>query len=72
MKKFIKENWFKVAVLLVMVSLFYWYEWRPSEIKKNCHETATIPLGKRSLESFAITQGLYEEFYQKCLRKNGL
>ena len=71
MKKFIKENWFKIAVLLVMVSLFYWFEHRPSEIKKNCHEIASTPPAK-GIDAFAHMLKSYEENYQKCLRKNGL
>ena len=63
MKKFIKENWFKVAILLVIVSLFYWYEWRPNEIRKNCaNET------KKSV----ILSKLHENLYNQCLRENGL
>ena len=35
-KKFVKQNGFKIVISLSLVGLFYWYEWRPSEIKKKC------------------------------------
>jgi len=91
MKKFIKENWFKTLAVLFLLSLgiglFYWYEWRPSEIKKECvnmaKEKATKLLKTRSeLSGYnkyddEIKKGLYlrddyEALYQNCLRENGL
>ena len=75
MKKFIKENWFKIIILLVIVGLFYWYEWRPSQIKKECFEKAsdfsTEAIGKQggSVDSFDKT---YDFIYKNCLRKEGL
>jgi hypothetical protein len=57
------NKWILVAVfgLLMMSLLFYWFEWRPSQIIKNCNNSA-IKQSQRS----------YEDNYQKCLRKNGL
>jgi len=38
--------------------LFYWYEWRPSQIRKRCaSESANAFFGK---------------LYEACLNKNGL
>lgn len=31
-----------IAVLLVAASAFYWYEWRPSHIKKECSKEAEV------------------------------
>lgn len=40
MKKFIKENWFKlsiiITVLIIVTGLFFWYEYRPYKAKKDC------------------------------------
>jgi len=67
MKKFIKENWLKVViiftVIIITAGLFYWYEWRPNEIRKNCaNET------KKSV----ILSKLHDNLYNQCLRENGL
>jgi predicted negative regulator of RcsB-dependent stress response len=43
-KNWLKNNWFKISlsiiVLIVMSGAFYWYEWRPSQIKKSCYKEA--------------------------------
>ena len=62
MKKFFKENWFKICLLLVLGFAFYWYEWRPFEIRKNCAE---------KYNAISI-QNFYEDFYKECLEQNGL
>lgn len=70
MKKFIKENWFKIIILLVLVGLFYWYEWRPSEIKKDCNKEAVEKA--RSVEDGNQAMKIYDARYKSCLRENGL
>ena len=67
MKKFIKENWFKVAIIFIIITavtgLFYWYEWRPNQIRKNCAiET----------EKSVLLSKLHDNLYNQCLRENGL
>lgn len=36
----LKENWFKVGLLVILtmtvVGVFYWYSYRPEQIKKEC------------------------------------
>lgn len=55
MKKFLQQNWFKLVVLVIILVLiggaFYWYEWRPTKIKKDCswvqkHSDTDIGLSK--------------------------
>jgi hypothetical protein len=48
--------------LVVMLSgiLFYWFEYRPSQIKKNCWSFAS-----------GLNRGA-EETYRGCLRDHGL
>jgi hypothetical protein len=68
MKKFIKENWFKLAILLVIAGLFYWHEWRPSEIKKDC-----FFISKEGASYMRVTYSNEINFiYENCLRENGL
>jgi len=34
-------NWIIIGTIIVIISgLFYWYEWRPSEVRKNCYREA--------------------------------
>ena len=67
MKKFITENWFKVVIIFIVViivtGLFYWYEWRPSEIRKNC---------AIKTEKSVLASKLHENLYNQCLKENGL
>lgn len=40
MKNFLKENWSRTHILilaaLIIGGSFYWFQWRPMEIKKGC------------------------------------
>lgn len=55
-----------VIVALIVTALlggaFYWYEWRPSQIKKECHEVA------KRLEKNAQ----YERTLRDCFNERGL
>jgi hypothetical protein len=48
--------------VLVLAGLFYWYEWRPAQILKECAKSY-IPGGVGRLS---------EESYLRCLRSHGL
>jgi hypothetical protein len=76
-----------VTILLILGVLFYWYEYRPSGIRKECVSAAqsyAINLYKiqANLEpsEYAekrVQQGMYllddyEEGYKNCLREHGL
>lgn len=77
MKTFLKENWFKISLLIAVIvivgSAFYWYEWRPNRIKKMCQEK--IEKQDRELLESAIKSKILNEqgdIYNFCLRKYGL
>jgi len=53
------NNWFKVAVLLVIATGFYWYEYRPSRIRKDCYRSAVNGVN-------------FDKNYRSCLLRNGL
>jgi hypothetical protein len=72
MKKFIKENWFKlsiiITILIIITGLFFWYGYRPTHIKKVCATYAK--------EQACGTDGLcdrekYEFRFTKCLNEDG-
>lgn len=56
------------VILLILSGAFYWFEWRPTEIKKGCYEDA-IGTAKSADGS---TREVYEFFYKACIQKNGL
>lgn len=53
------------ALLLIIIGVgcFYWYEYRPSQIRKGCSKE--LRETERSLEA-------RELFYKTCLREKGL
>lgn len=71
-KNWLKENWFKTGLLTILivfvVSAFYWYSWRPTQIKQRCSAEARLDgfaaLGRSRVEINA--------YYQDCLMRFGL
>jgi hypothetical protein len=62
MKKFIANNWFKIALIILSIWAFYWFELRPSVIKQKCAN-----------EFIAVSvQDYQKDFYEMCLHENGL
>ena len=72
MKNFLKENWFKISIIVVILivigGVFYWFEWRPSQIRKNCI--------KQYPNAFYDGGGLIsktdEAGHKRCLAEHGL
>ncbi len=66
MKIWLKENWFQFGILVILtisvIGAFYWYGWRPTQIKKSCSIAA------RNFGSDLISQTKYEN----CLMRFGL
>lgn len=56
-----------VIILFIATVSFYWFEWRPLEIRKTCHEEALKGAGKAE----SGLQELYEFGYKLCLREKG-
>lgn len=51
-------------------AIFYWYEWRPSEIRKECNQ---IALSKQT-ENLTLLgkQAHYDYDFKACLNEKGL
>jgi predicted negative regulator of RcsB-dependent stress response len=66
MNTWLKENWFKVGLLIILIisvaGAFYWYSYRPTQIRKECAG------GTNFFDQFRVT----ETQYVKCLRIKGL
>jgi len=80
-------NQWKVILILLLIGsgLFYWYEWRPSQIRKECAKIATevaIELMKTKAkisdrykqfaEKDLFLKDDMETYYKECLRRRGL
>jgi hypothetical protein len=50
-----------VLVGVLFIAVFYWFEYRPTQIKKNCWRIAPSTI-----------EGNTEKNYQSCLRDYGL
>ena len=65
MKTWLKENWLKIGLLAILVisitGAFYWFEWRPNQIRKRCYDISLIGWTQNG-----------EINYQNCLKNNGL
>ena len=56
-----------VLILVILGVAFYWYEWRPSQIRMECSEIA-----KDKTTGLGATYERYENYYESCLREKGL
>lgn len=79
MKKWLKENWFKLSVL-VLITVFglvtiYWSQIRPSNIRKQCEKLA-VDYATEQAPSWADEGSYeindYETAYRVCLRQKGI
>ena len=61
-----------LIILIVLGIAFYWYEWRPMQIRKHCAFKAyNKRVGFLSLGQNLSTPQT-EQLYKDCLRENGL
>jgi len=71
-----------VLIILILSSGFYWYEFRPTKIRKECNSTAVEgakelakPTGS-GLDKLLLGDKYsvedYEKIYLECLRSKGL
>lgn len=76
-----------LTTVFVVGFLFYWYEYRPTAIRKNCNEKAienaqrlykkraeedSFSYKKEKAEEGWYLKQDYEDYYRKCLRSEGL
>lgn len=68
MKNFLKQNWRELVLILIIIFSFYWFQVRPSNIKKNCWRYVTKDYFLPFSEGVSFLDGEYTD----CLRENGL
>ena len=78
-KILIKENWFKLSILLLLLisigSAFYWYGWRPTQIKKECVNKITEFYKERKENDTFASDPSGDEMLtalEFCLKSRGL
>ena len=60
-------------MILIIIGAFYWYEVRPSIIKKNCYvEAKENAIAKRNLFDNKFNKEDYDTYYKWCLESKGL
>lgn len=63
----LKQNKYRVSLILLGLLLisgwFYWFQYRPGEVRRSCAEEATKGPGTKKAE---------DNRYRECLAKHGL
>ncbi|MFA6422814.1 MAG: hypothetical protein WCV92_05465 [Candidatus Buchananbacteria bacterium] len=59
-------------LLLILVGIFYWFEWRPSQIRKNCYASAIKNPFKNPNATESERRSELNFIYQNCLKIKGL
>lgn len=67
-KNWLKENWFKLFMVLVLSAILYFQFMRPLIYKKYCAKTSYVGLGALAGK---FTEQM-DEAYRACLRKYGI
>lgn len=67
----IKQYWLIIVIILILSGgYFYWFQWRPSQIAKECNKEAVEKAKEVKDGSQAIK--IYDICYKSCLREKGL
>ena len=67
----LKQYWLiGVVVLIIFLGYFYWFQWRPSQIVKQCDKEAVEKASDVDDGNQAIK--IYDARYKSCLRAKGL
>lgn len=77
--KVLKLNWILIViVILIAVGWFYWFQWKPSQITKNCHIKAQnqavddyTQIRWENFQEKNYKANDYDRRYKDCMRANG-
>ncbi len=69
-----KKQYIGIIILAVIILgvAFYWYNYRPSQIKKECFEIARKSAIEKSGLKDKFYKDDYDTYYKWCLQKKGL
>lgn len=65
---------YQIAVFIILLFLgwFYWFQWRPAQIRQECIQKTYEERGKRKAEGSTLTLFEGNNLYRKCLVEHGL
>jgi hypothetical protein len=75
-----KNSPIAIALLIIACVAFYWYEWKPSEIRKACSNRAIetmnqdnagrgyVPVAERADRNHTD----FNSYYARCIKEKGL
>jgi len=64
----LKKYWWVILMVISLIGAFYWYEWRPSEIRKFCSAMTRQEASRMD----SITNEQWNFYYITCLQAKGL
>lgn len=58
-------------IVILAAGAFYWFQWRPSQVRKACHTDALVRAKKKVKSKDLYIRKDYVFYYQQCLHKEG-
>lgn len=69
----LKQYWLIILIVLIIISgLFYWFQWRPTEIKQLCSAEARFDQRAIGESNDIKRQEFINMYYDDCLMRFGL
>jgi len=67
-----KGNYFLILAIIFLLGWFYWFQWRPSNIRKDCYQFVRDRQveAKNNNKSFSFKSA--DQYYRNCLILHGL
>lgn len=67
-------NWIIIAIVALLVFMFYWQFIRPAQIKKSCYQKSSELVNQPKLGQYLLDEKLkaIDILYKHCLRAKGL
>ena len=72
LKAYVVKNKVWIIVILLIAGWFYWFQWRPVEIRKDCSVIAMNGALKENGNNGRYVQKQYDHYYGVCLQSAGL
>ncbi len=61
-----------LAVLVIILGAFYWYSWRPTQIKQRCYAEAEFDKRATFENDDSKRQEFIDVYYKDCLLRFGV
>ncbi len=61
-----------VLIAIILGGIFYWFQIRPAQARKECSTTIWEKLRKTESKDVDAWQDMYDLAYKKCLGEHGL